>query len=105
VCPIASLTGKGIEALLETVGSILDRDKERIELRLPHDEAPLLSLLRERGRILSESYDEDGIRLSARVTPKLAGQIRKLVGDRKHSDGGRREVQARRRRGDRGRAS
>jgi GTP-binding protein HflX len=80
VCPISALTGDGIDALLEAVGAILDRDKQRLDLCLRSEQAALVSLLRERGRILSESYDGDHIRVSARVTPKLAGQIRKLVG-------------------------
>jgi GTP-binding protein HflX len=80
ICPISALTGAGIDSLLETIGAILDRDKQRLDLCLRSEQAALVSLLRERGRILSESYEGDHIRVSARVTPKLAGQIRKLVG-------------------------
>jgi len=36
-------------------------------------------LLRERGRIVEESYDGDQIYVTALVTPKLAGQMRKLL--------------------------
>jgi GTPase len=79
VCPISALTGAGIDSLLEAVGAILDRGKERLELCLTAEQAPLVSLLRQSGRILNESYDGDRIRVSARVTPKLAGQIRQLV--------------------------
>jgi hypothetical protein len=57
----------------------LDRTKERVDLCLTADQASLLSLLRERGRILAETYEGDRIRVTARVTPKLAGQLRKVV--------------------------
>jgi hypothetical protein len=35
--------------------------------------------LRERGRIVQESYDDGRIYVRALVTPKLAGQMRKLL--------------------------
>jgi len=38
-----------------------------------------LSLLRERGRIIREVYEDSEIFVTALVTPKLAGQIRKLL--------------------------
>jgi hypothetical protein len=36
-------------------------------------------VLRERGRILKETYQDDEIHVTALVTPKLAGQMRKLL--------------------------
>jgi len=39
----------------------------------------LLSLLRERGRIVQETYEDDQVHVTAMVTPKLAGQLRKLL--------------------------
>jgi GTP-binding protein HflX len=86
VCAISALTGNGVDVLLEKIGAILDRDKERLDVCLAPEQAALLSLLRERGRILNESYEKDGIRVSARVTPKLAGQLRKLLGKRNNSE-------------------
>jgi len=83
VCPISALTGKGVESLLETVGRILDQGKEQARFRFSPSQGSLLSLLRDRGRILDESYLGDNIHVTALVTPKLAGQMRKwLHGDR-----------------------
>jgi hypothetical protein len=36
-------------------------------------------MLRERGRIVQETYREDGVHVTAMITPKLAGQMRKLL--------------------------
>ena len=36
-------------------------------------------MLRDRGRIVQETYREDGVYVTAMVTPKLAGQMRKLL--------------------------
>jgi GTP-binding protein HflX len=80
VCPISALTGAGVEGLLTTVGAILDETKESFHACFAQSQGALVALLRERGRIVKESYDEDGVHITAMVTPKLAGQMRKLLG-------------------------
>lgn len=79
VCPLSALTGAGIDRLLESIGNVLDRGKEQLRVRLQPSQAGLLSLLRERGRIIREVYEDSEIFVTALVTPKLAGQIRKLL--------------------------
>ena len=79
VCPISALTGAGIKELLEIIGARLDRGKERIHLCLSSSQGALLSLLRERGRVEHEIYNDDLVQITAMVTPKLAGQLRKLM--------------------------
>jgi len=79
LCPISALTGKGIDQLLDTVARILDQGKERIELSFSSSQGSLLSILRQRGRILEERYEEDSIHVTALLTPKLAGQMRKWL--------------------------
>jgi len=80
VCPISALTGAGIDSLLDVVGRVLDEGKERFRARFFSWQGKLLSLLRERGKILEETYEGDQIHVTALVTPKLAGQMRKLLG-------------------------
>jgi len=80
VCPISALTGAGLEGLLTTVGAILDEAKEGFYACFAQSQGALVALLRERGRIVKESYDENGVHITAMVTPKLAGQMRKLLG-------------------------
>jgi len=79
VCPLSALTGAGIDRLLESIGKVLDRGKEQLRVRLQPSQVGLLSLLRERGRIIREVYEDSEIFVTALVTPKLAGQIRKLL--------------------------
>jgi GTP-binding protein HflX len=79
VCPISALTGAGIDRLLATVGTILDRQKEEFHACFSPAQGELIALLRERGRIVKEIYDDDTISVTALVTPKLAGQMRKLL--------------------------
>lgn len=79
VCPISAARGTGVRALLDTVGEMLDGNKEQIHLCLTPAQGALAALLRERGRVVKEEYDGDLIRVTAVVTPKLAGQMRKLM--------------------------
>lgn len=79
VCPISALSGEGIGELLQAVGRFLDRGKEQAHFSLAPSQAHLLSLLRLRGRILEERYQDGHIQVTAVVTPKLAGQMRKWL--------------------------
>jgi len=79
VCPIAALTGVGVAKLLESVGTILDRDKQLFEASFTPAQGNLIALLRERGRIVKESYDGERVQVTALVTPKLAGQLHKQL--------------------------
>lgn len=80
VCPISAIRGTGIDGLLEKMGRVLDRNKERFKACLGASQAGLLARLRERGRIVEEVYEGDHVHITAMVTPKLAGQLRKLLG-------------------------
>ena len=80
VCPISALTGDGVDRLLKMIGRILDQGKEHIKACLAFSQGEVLSLLRERGRIIEETYEDNRIHVTALVTPKLGGQIRKLLG-------------------------
>jgi GTP-binding protein HflX len=79
VCPISALTGAGVSELMEAVGKVLDRKKEKFHACFTPVQGGLVALLRERGRIVHERYDGDLLRITAMVTPKLAGQMRKLL--------------------------
>jgi GTP-binding protein HflX len=84
ICPISALTGTGMEDLLESVGKILDQGKERAEFFLSPSQVPLLSLLRQRGRILEEEYEDGSIHVTALLSPKLKGQMRKWLEENGH---------------------
>ncbi|HEX9879485.1 MAG TPA: GTPase HflX, partial [Candidatus Binatia bacterium] len=81
VCPISALTGQGIDGLLEAMGRVLDLGKERANFSLSASQGSLLSKLRQRGRVLEERYDNGTIHVTALLTPKLAGQMRKWLAE------------------------
>ncbi len=78
-CPISASTGTGIHDLLESVGKILDQGKEKAEFVLSSAQGHLLSLLRQRGRILEEKYEGGAIHVTALLSPKLRGQMKKWL--------------------------
>lgn len=78
-CRISALTGKGVDQLLEMIERLLDQGKERAQFFFSPSQGYFLSLLRQRGRILREEYREDGTQVTALLTPKLAGQLRKWL--------------------------
>lgn len=79
VFPISALTRAGIDELLQGIAAILEQGKERFHACFSATRGGLISLLRERGRIIEETYDGENVHVTAMVTPKLAGQMRKLL--------------------------
>ena len=79
VCPISAVNGAGVPELLDTVGRIMDREKEPFHACFAPAQGALVALLRQHGRIVQEKYEGDLLRITALVTPKLAGQMRKLL--------------------------
>jgi hypothetical protein len=61
------------------MSAILDGQKERARFCFSPDQGALLSVLRRQGRILEERYEEDAVHVTALVSPKLAGQIRRWM--------------------------
>jgi GTP-binding protein HflX len=79
VCPISALTGSGVDGLLAAIENRLDLGKEHRAFSFAPSQGALLSLLRSHSRILEETYEEDKIRVTALVSPKLAGQMKKWL--------------------------
>lgn len=87
LCPISARTGAGIDGLLEAIGNVLDRGKQRIRLTLRQSESVILPFLRARGRVLAEEYGEHHVQVTALVTAKVSGQLKKLAARAAASEG------------------
>jgi GTP-binding protein HflX len=79
VCPISALSGSGIEQLLGLIGAVLNKEKEEFRASFQSWQWRLLSLLRERGTVVRETYEGAQVHVTALVTPKLAAQMRKML--------------------------
>ena len=64
ICPISALAGTGVDRLLDAIGAVLDRRKEEFHACFSPAQGELIALLRERGRVVTEIYDGDIIRVT-----------------------------------------
>jgi GTP-binding protein HflX len=88
VCPISARAGAGVDELLQLIGAVVDRDKEEFHASFSPAQGDLIALLRKRGRVVEEIYGGEAIHVTAMVTPKLAGQMRKLINGRPFKENG-----------------
>jgi GTP-binding protein HflX len=79
VVPISAATGRGLTDLLASIERWLDRERVRIEVTIPASRGDLLAWVHRSAKIVSERYDDGAARVTALVTPKLAGQLRKRL--------------------------
>ncbi len=68
---ISALKGEGIDALLRAIADNLPETARRMKLLLPYDKAGLAAKIRERGKVISEEYAENGLMISALVDRQL----------------------------------
>ncbi len=58
---ISAKTGYGLDKLLDTISNALKSTVRRIQILVPYTDGGILNLVRERGKVFSEEYREDGI--------------------------------------------
>jgi GTP-binding protein HflX len=75
VCFISALQQRGISALLDKIGRILEEELCLVELTIPYERGDILSLLYEKGRVLGEDFGDKGINILARVPVDLRDKI------------------------------
>lgn len=75
----SALTGHNSELLLETIGDRLRSMTELAELLIPWDRGDVLASVHREGQVLSESPEESGMRLKARLEPASMGALRDYV--------------------------
>jgi GTP-binding protein HflX len=79
VCPISALTGAGVDDLLAVLARNLDYGKSPTRFVFAPSQGRLLDLVRRQGEILDERYENGKVHVTARVSEKLAGQLRKWL--------------------------
>ncbi len=75
-CILASAhTGEGMEQLCEAIVEVLRAQKIYMERLYPYEKAGLLQLVRKKGELLEERYQEDGIFVRAYVPQDIYGSV------------------------------
>ncbi len=76
---VSARTGEGREGLLAALDARVGSDTQEIEFRIPFARGDVLARVHRLGHVLHRKEDEHGTRITARVSPKVAGQIEKLL--------------------------
>jgi len=70
-CLISAQSGYGLEELLRLIAETLKPTHTRLSLLLPYSEGGLAGEIRAKGKVFSEEYTEEGLRLDAMVELKM----------------------------------
>jgi GTP-binding protein HflX len=76
---LSAATGEGVDELLRTVGDRLRALTDVVELVVPYDRGDLLAALHREGEVLSESHEDDAVRVRARLGVDAARRFADLV--------------------------
>ena len=76
---ISARTGAGTPAVVAGIERYLERGRELLRLDLPLDAGQILDFLHRSGKVVEQKYTETAVEVSALVTAKVAGQVRKRL--------------------------
>ncbi|MSQ48124.1 MAG: GTPase HflX [Deltaproteobacteria bacterium] len=76
---VAALTGKGLPPLLGGIARWVEKEQEVVHCELPLTEGNLVAWLHRSGKVVEEAYSETAVNVTARVSSKVAGQLRKRL--------------------------
>jgi len=70
VVPISALSGEGLELLRGRMAEALRSGEQVHKIRIPLGQGERIAWLHARGEVLDQSYDEDEVQLSVRLSPE-----------------------------------
>jgi GTPase len=73
---VSARTGEGLDELRALIADELPQPDIDVEVLVPYDRGDLVSRIHETGEVLASEHVADGTRMTARVTPDLAGDLR-----------------------------
>ena len=76
---ISAITGEGVDKLLETIESTLNRDKKRVMLLIPYSSAGIIEGLHKSSAVFSTEYTENGILADVIVNAQTYGRVKQFV--------------------------
>lgn len=76
---VSAKTGEGIQQLLDIIKKKLNSSRKEIELIVPYSKYEAISIIRERGLLISEEHLESGTRIKAMLDDADIGQLRRIL--------------------------
>jgi len=80
-CAVSARRGTGVAALVRQISILLAAQRERLHVFIPVDRGDLLAALHQSGRVAEQTLQDGAFEVTAYVSPKVAGRIRKALGD------------------------
>ncbi|MBO7393125.1 MAG: GTPase HflX [Abditibacteriota bacterium] len=77
-CYMSALTGEGAEYLYDLITETIDGLGKTFEGVIPFGDAKLADMIHTGGRVLSSSYEADGIHIEAVLPPDLYGRVKRF---------------------------
>lgn len=81
-CYMSSLTGEGVDNLINLIGKVVSEAMSLLEVLLPFDKGDLAALCHEHGKVMTQEYRPEGIYLVVQMPPDLAPKITPYVIDK-----------------------
>lgn len=76
---VSAKEGSGIDTLIERIMEALDSFSVQVELKIPYQKAGIISRLHSQGRINSQVYESDGIRLDVELPRSAVRSLRQFL--------------------------
>lgn len=76
---VSALRGTGIEKLLSAVELKLNSARTEVDILVPYSKYEAVSMIRDRGMLLSEEHSETGTHIRALLDAESIGQLRKIL--------------------------
>lgn len=76
---ISAMTGEGLEQLRSLIAEQLKDRYSVLQLTIPYDKQNLVSILHQKGKVLSEAYEPQGIEIKVEISKVWAGRIAEQV--------------------------
>ena len=76
---VSALCGMGIEKLLSAVELKLNSARTEVDILVPYSKYEAVSMIRDRGMLLSEEHTETGTHIRALLDAESIGQLRKIL--------------------------
>ena len=76
---VSALRGVGLDRLLAAVAQTVGSPAKKISVTLPSARGDLIAMARRDGEVLSEEYSDGVVAMRARVSPAVAGRLRKAA--------------------------
>lgn len=74
---ISAKTGQGLDQFRIALEQTILAGEQLVELLIPYSDGGKVTLIHQTGQLLSEEYDQDGIRVRAYLPAEIAGRLKK----------------------------